>query len=175
MPPPPPPPAGRGPGIVAWARRNPALAAGGAAGAGLIGFILYKRNQANAPADTADTGAAAGSIGPPAAFGDAGGGGDPYAEFGQQLASLQGQLSAITTATNPTQPQKAFSFYQLAREILQRSGIANPSKKQIDRERAKLLRTLGPAPRSPVKPQPNPHRPAPRRFPGGRIVVGKRR
>jgi len=158
---------------VAWARKNPALAAGGAAGAGLAGFVLYKRNQANAPADTAGDTAAAG-IGPPAAF--TGGGGDPVGEFEQQLASLQSQIGAITAATTPTQPQKAFSLYALARSILQRSGNANPTPQQIARERRRLLRVLGPAPAPAPAPAPQPHPMLPaRRMPGTRIVSGTRR
>ncbi len=162
-----PPP--RGPGrLMAWARRNPALAAAAAAAGGLGLWMLHKRSQANTPADTAGadtTNTPAGTI--PGQF-DGTGTSDPFGTVEQQIGDLQAQLGRFTAGQNPA-PAPGFSFWQLARQILVKRGEANPTPAQIGRERRRLIRLLGPAPAGARKPPPA------RRLPGGRIVVGRRR
>jgi hypothetical protein len=153
-------PGARKPGkLAAWVKKNPALAAGGAAGAGLIAFMLMRRNAQNAPADTAaaqDQGAAAdGTAAAPGIFGD-GTGADPLGSLDAQLQALTGQLAASTAANNPPPGQSKASVYALARRILQESGNAHPSQQAIMSERQRIIDQL----RQPKK-RPRPRRPVP--------------
>jgi hypothetical protein len=155
----------RRPGLVAWAKKNPALAAAAAAAGGLGLWVLHKRSVANTPADTAGadaTNTPAGTI--PGQF-DGSGTTDPFGTVEQQIGDLQAQLGRFTAGQNPA-PAPGLNFWQLARQILIKRGEKNPTQAEIGKERRRLIRLLGPAPA---------RKPAPRRRPAGRIVVGRRR
>lgn len=143
------PPGPKKPGLMAWAKKNKGMAAAAVAGLGLGGFVLFKRNQANAGADTGtasdQTAATTQGTGTPANF-DGGGSDDSQAfqQLSDQLSGLGQQLTSITAGQNPP-PATGTNFYQLARSVLQKNGNKTPSKKEIDRERRRLLQVLGPA------------------------------
>jgi hypothetical protein len=143
--------------LARWIKKNPALAAGGAAGAGLIGFLLLRRNAQNAPGDLATPAdqatAADGTAAAPGIFGD-GSGSDPFGTLDAQLQALTGQLAASTAANNPPPGHSQFSIYAEAKRILQESGTKTPTKKQIFTERQRIINQLRPPPRKPPKKRP---------------------
>jgi hypothetical protein len=141
------PPAVKKPGVSDWARKHKGLAAGGALGAGAGGYLLYRRNQASsAAADAADTSATTTTgtgSGAPAAYDGGSGGSGGYDQLESQLGTLQTQLSTLTQAKNPP---PGVNFYQMAKQLLEKRGSKDPSKQQIERERRRLIRVLGPPP-----------------------------
>lgn len=152
---PPVPPGQKPPGKLArWIKKNPALAAGGAAGAGLIAILLMRRNAANTPGDLAtppDQAAASdGTMAAPGIFGN-GSGSDPFGTLDAQLQALTGQLAASTAANNPPPGQSQASIYALARRILQEAGNKHPTKKQIFGERQHIIDQLKAKPGHPGK------------------------
>ena len=57
-------------------------------------------------------------------------------------------VEPMIPATNGTGPAKSLDFYAIAKELLQREGIKDPSVTQIDKERRRLMRELeGPKPK----------------------------
>lgn len=140
--------------LTRWIRKNPALAAGGAAGAGLIAILLLRRNAQNAPGDLATPAdqatASDGTMAAPGIFGD-GSGSDPFGSLDAQLQALTGQLAASTAANHPAPGQSQASIYALARRILQESGSKHPGQQQILRERQRLIDQLKPPARKPPK------------------------
>jgi hypothetical protein len=152
---PPVPPGAKKPGkFAAWVKKNPALAAGGAAGAGLLGFLLLRRNAQNAPSDLAtppdQATPADGTAAGPGIFAD-GSGSDPFGTLDAQLQALTGQLAASTAANNPPPGHSQFSIYAQAKKILQETGNKNPSQKQIFRERDRIINQLRPPQRRPPR------------------------
>lgn len=136
--------------FMRWVKKNPALAAGGAAGAGLLGILLLRRNAKNAPGDLATPAdqatAADGTAAAPGIFGN-GSGSDPFGSLDAQLQALTGQLAASTAANNPPPGHSQYSIYAEAKKILQESGNKHPNKKQIFTERQRIIDQLKPRPK----------------------------
>lgn len=142
------PPGPKRPGLLAWAKKHKTAAAAGLGGVGLAALYLIQKGRANAASDTTDSSgqmsATTQGTGQPASFD--GGGSDDSAAFQQlsdQLTGIGTQLSNIGQNQNPSPSPSGTNFYQLAKSVLEKNGNKNPSKREIDRERRRLLQVLG--------------------------------